>query len=94
MGNISQYRKGIEMNQSEIFSLIIRIVGLLLILSGINHIYNAFMELVGMIIRFNFNLSSLAAILNVVITILIGIWFLKGAPKLVAFSYPSKQIKE
>jgi hypothetical protein len=80
-------KKGKEMNASEIFSgifgLIIRCIGLALILMGINHIYRALIMVVQSI-----SITSLTPLLFGIPMLLLGIWFLRGAPQLMSFSYP------
>ncbi len=75
------------MNTSEIYSgifgLIIRCIGLVLILLGVNHIYRALIMVVQVI-----SLTSLTPLLFGIPILLLGIWFLRGAPQLISFSYP------
>jgi len=77
------------MNASEIFGLIIRIIGLILALSGINNIYQALI----MVVQLEF-MSSFTSLLFGIPTLVIGFWLLRGAPWLMSFSYPQHQIKE
>ena len=74
------------MNASEIFGIIIRCTGLALTLIGINHIYRAVILFVQVI-----TITSLISLLYGVPALLIGIWFLHGAPQLMSFSYPNVQ---
>jgi hypothetical protein len=76
------------MNASEIFGLIIRCAGLALSLLGIHDIYRAFIMLVQVI-----SMTSFAPLLFGVPALLLGIWFLRGAPRLMSFSYPQYKIK-
>jgi hypothetical protein len=71
------------MNASEIFGLIIRCIGLGLILMGINHIYRALIMLVQVI-----SITSFTPLLFGIPMLLLGAWFLRGAPQLMSFSYP------
>ena len=71
------------MNASEIFGLIIRSVGLALSLLGIHEVYRAIIMLVQGI-----SLTSFMPLLFGIPNLLIGIWFLRGAPWLMSFSYP------
>jgi len=71
------------MNTSEIFGLIIRCAGLVLSLLGINDIYRALIMLVQGI-----SMTSFMPFLFGIPCLLIGIWFLRGAPQLMSFSYP------
>jgi hypothetical protein len=74
------------MNASEIFGLIIRCAGLALTLIGIHDIYRAFIMLVQAI-----SMTSFMPILFGIPALLIGIWFLRGAPLLMSFSYPQNK---
>jgi len=71
------------MNASEIFGLIIRCFGLALTLIGIHEIYRAFIMLVQVI-----SMTSVMPLLFNIPALLIGVWFLRGAPQLMSFSYP------
>jgi hypothetical protein len=71
------------MNASEIFGLIIRCIGLLLSLLGIHQIYRALIILVQSI-----SMTCCTYLLFGIPALLIGIWFLRGAPWLMSFSYP------
>jgi len=79
------------MNASEIFpgifGLIIRCAGLSLTLLGINNIYRTLIMVVQVI-----SLRTFTPLLFGVPMLLLGIWFLRGAPQLTSFSYPN--IKE
>ena len=81
------------MNASEIFSgifgLIIRCAGLSLTLLGINDIYRTLIMLVQGI-----SMTSFIPLLFGIPCLLIGIWFLRGAPWLMSFSYPQNKIQE
>jgi hypothetical protein len=77
------------MNASEIFGLIIRCTGLALTLLGIHNAYRALIMVVQVI-----SMTSLIPLLFSVPNLLLGIWFLRGAPWLVSFSYPQHKIKE
>ena len=81
------------MNASEIFSgifgLIIRCNGLALSLLGIHNIYRALIIFVQTI-----SLTSLISLLFGIPILLLGIWFLRGAPQLMSFSYPQYKINE
>ena len=76
------------MNASEIFGLIIRCTGLALTLLGIHNVYRALIMLVQVL-----STSSFILLLFGVPSLLLGIWFLRGAPWLLSFSYPQDQIK-
>jgi hypothetical protein len=71
------------MNASEIFGVIIRCAGLALSLLGINDIYRALIMLVQVI-----SITSFMPVLFGIPCLLIGVWFLRGAPLLMPFSYP------
>jgi len=74
------------MNASEIFGLIIRCAGLVLSLLGIHDIYRAFIMLVQVI-----SMISFTPLLFGIPALLLGIWFLRGAPQLMSFSYPQNK---
>jgi hypothetical protein len=74
------------MNASEIFGLIIRCAGLALTLLGIHDIYRAFIMLVQVI-----SMISFTPLLFGIPALLLGIWFLRGAPQLMSFSYPQNK---
>ncbi|MHC4171811.1 MAG: hypothetical protein ACYTBX_07795 [Planctomycetota bacterium] len=76
------------MNASEIFGLIIRCTGLALTLLGIHNVYRALIMLVQAI-----SITSFMPLLFGVPDLLLGIWFLRGAPWLLSFSYLEDQIK-
>ncbi len=71
------------MNASEIFGLIIRCTGLALTLLGINDVYRALIMVVQAI-----SMISFMPLLFGIPCLLLGIWFLRGAPWLMSFSYP------
>jgi hypothetical protein len=71
---------------SGIFGLIIRCAGLSLTLLGINDIYRALIMLVQVI-----SVTSFMPVLFGIPCLLIGIWFLRGAPQLMSFSYPQNK---
>jgi len=75
------------MNISDIFGLIIRCTGLALTLRGIHDVYRAFIIFVQTI-----SLTPLTSLLFGIPILLLGGWFLRGAPQLMSFSYPN--IKE
>lgn len=81
-----QSKKGEEMSASEIFGLIIRCAGLALSLLGIHEVYRAFIMLVQVI-----SMISLGPMLFGVPALLLGAWFLRGAPQLMSFSYPQSK---
>ena len=74
---------------SEIFGLIIRITGLALAVSGTINIFQALIMMVQ-----NVSISSFMNLFFGVPALVIGIWFLRGAPWLLSFSYPQQKIKE
>jgi hypothetical protein len=74
------------MHASEIFGLIIRTIGLALSLLGIHDVYRAFIMLMQVI-----SLTSFGPLLFGVPALLIGFWFLRGAPQLMSFSYPQSK---
>ena len=67
----------------EIFGLIIRITGLALAVSKINDILQALIMMLGGIF-----IRSFVDLLFCIPVFLLGIWFLRGAPWLMSFSYP------
>jgi hypothetical protein len=71
------------MNASEIFGLIIRCTGLALSLLGIHEVYRALIMMVQVI-----SMISFMPVLFGIPALLLGIWFLRGAPWLISFSYP------
>jgi len=71
------------MNASEIFGLIIRCAGLALTLLGIHDVYRALIMVVQAI-----SMTSFIPLLFGIPALLLGIWFLRGAPWLLSFSYP------
>ena len=71
------------MNTSEIFGLIIRCAGLALTLLGIHEVYRALIMVVQ-----EFSGISFTPLLFGIPNLLLGIWFLRGAPWLMSFSYP------
>ena len=73
----------------EIFGLIVRITGLTLALSGINEIYQ---DVLGFVQDISFR--SYMELLFGIPALVIGIWFLRGAPWLMSFSYPPQKMKE
>lgn len=77
------------MNASEIFGLIIRCAGLALTLLGIHNVCRAFIMLVQVI-----SMTSFMSLLFGIPALLLGIWFLRGAPWLMSFSYPQYKTKE
>ena len=77
------------MNASEIFGIIIRCTGLALTLLGINDVYRALIMVVQAI-----SMISFMPLLFGIPALLLGIWFLCGAPWLMSFSYPQHKIKE
>jgi len=77
------------MNVSEILGLIIRSVGLALTLLAIHEIYRALIMLVQVI-----SMVSFMPLLFAIPAFLLGVWFLRGAPWLVSFSYPQHKIGE
>ena len=72
------------MNASEIFGLIIRCAGLALTLLGIHNVFRALIMMVQVI-----STTSFMPVLFGVPALLLGIWFLRGAPWLMSFSYPN-----
>ncbi len=87
-------KKGKEMNaseiiglMSEIFGLIIRITGLGLAVSGIIEIFRDLILMLGQI-----SFGSFVELLFGIPALVIGIWFLRGAPWLLSFSYPQQKI--
>ena len=77
------------MNASEIFGLIIRCTGLALTLLGMHDVYRALIMVVQAI-----SMTSFMPLLFGIPALLLGIWFLRGAPWLMSFSYPQHKIKE
>ena len=73
----------------EIFGLIIRVTGLALVVSGIINIFQDLIVMLGHI-----SIGSFIELLFGIPALLFGIWFLRGAPWLVSFSYPQHKIKE
>ena len=89
-------KKGKEMNTSEIlslipevFGLIIRVTGLGIAVSGIIEIFRNLIVMLG-----NISFGSFVELLFCIPALIIGIWFLRGAPWLLSFSYPQQKIKE
>jgi len=74
------------MNVSEIFGLIIRCTGLALTLLGIHEVYRALIMVVQVI-----SMRSFMPLLFGIPMLLIGVWFLHGAPQLISFSYPENK---
>ena len=72
------------MNASEIFGLVIRSTGLALSLLGIHEVYRALIMMVQVI-----SMTSFMPVLFGIPLLLLGIWFLRGAPWLMLFSYPN-----
>ena len=77
------------MNASEIFGIIIRCTGLALTLLGIHEVYRALIMAVQ-----DISMTSFIPLLFGIPNLLLGIWFLRGAPWLMSFSYPQHKIKE
>ena len=71
---------------SEIFGLIIRCAGLALTYIGIHQVSRAVIMFVQVI-----SLTSLISLLFGIPILLLGIWFLRGAPWLISFSYPQNK---
>ena len=73
------------MKQREIFELIVRVFGLYLVLMALKQLYLAALELI---------LPSSASVITMLVwgipALVIGIWFLKGAKKLVAWAFCEK----
>ena len=77
------------MNASDIFGIIIRIAGLGLTLLGIHEAYRALIMIAQVI-----SMTSFTPLLFSIPNLLLGIWFLRGAPQLISFSYPQYKTKE
>ena len=73
----------------EIFGLIVRITGLALAVTGIIEIFQDLIMMVG-----DISIRSFMDLLFSIPVLLLGIWFLRGAPWLLSFSYPQQKIKE
>lgn len=74
------------MKASEIFGIVIRVIGLIITLIGIYDIYRAFIMFVQVQ-----SIGSLSPLLFGVPSFLLGIWLLGGAPWLMLFSYPEQK---
>jgi hypothetical protein len=88
-------KKGKEMNASEIsgiipeiFGLIIRVTGLAIAVSGVINIFQGLIMMMG-----DISIRSFLELFFGVPALVIGIWFLRGAPWLLSFSYPQDKIK-
>ena len=77
------------MKPSEVFGIFIRCVGLVLALVGLNALYRAVIMLVQ-----NIAFVSFTPLVLGIPTLVLGVWFLRGAPWLVFFSYHQGQMKE
>ncbi|MGQ0637073.1 MAG: hypothetical protein ACT4QC_20885 [Planctomycetaceae bacterium] len=71
------------MNSRDVFGVVIRTVGLLLVLPGTFCVLYALLAIVG-----GGPPQIIALLLPGVPALLVGIWFLRGAAWLVAFAYP------
>jgi len=73
------------MKASEIFTLIVRVIGLTMALSELGKIARMIIFEWGLVPRF------LELLIKDIPTLLIGLWFLRGAPKLIKFAYPEEK---
>lgn len=76
-----------DMKAKEIFGIIVRVVGLLALVSGLGAAYAAF----GML---SFGRLLARALLYGIPYLLVSLYLLRGAPHLVRFSYPEEKSKE
>jgi hypothetical protein len=70
---------------SEVFGLVVRCIGLLLSFIGLSQLYRAPI----MVLQGAFD-NALVSLVSAVAVLLLGVWFLRGAPWLMSFSYPSE----
>jgi len=78
------------MKDSEIFSLVIRCTGLFLSLFALFRLYPlVFWVIPGVTLG-----NPAAAILWGIPSLALGLWLLRGAPRIVSFSYPAEKQKE
>lgn len=73
------------MKCSEIFGLVIRCIGVVLCFIGLSQLYGAAI----MMLQGAFA-NALVPLVSAVLVLVLGLWFLRGAPCLVSFSYPSE----
>jgi len=77
------------MKPYEVFGLFIRCVGLVLALAGLHGLYRAVIMLVQ-----NIAAISFMPLIFGIPTLVLGVWFLRGAAWLMLFSYRQGQMKE
>jgi hypothetical protein len=73
----------------EIFGLIVRVTGLGIAVTGIIEIFRDLIVMLGHI-----SFGSFIELLFGIPALVIGIWFLRGAPWLLSFSYPQQKTQE
>ena len=75
-----------DMKASEIFGVAVRVIGLIMSFVGIGQISVAVLYLVG-----GGPAGKILLLLCGVPFLIIGRWFLRGAPKLIKFAYPEEE---
>jgi hypothetical protein len=79
------------MKPSEAFGVVVRSVGLLILLPAI---WSLFWIALTCIVAHTAPNNIMALIINGILALFVGIWFLGGAPGLVSLAYPDKSERE
>jgi len=77
------------MKPPEVFGIFIRCLGLVMVCSGLSKLYQAVIMLVHNTIT-----GFLTQLLVSILALIIGVWFIRGAPWLISFSYRQDSMKE
>ncbi len=73
------------MKPSELFGVVVRSVGLLIVLPSLGLQFFALLDLVG-----GGPGNAVGILILSIPALLVGLWLLRGAPGIVAFAYPEK----
>ncbi len=77
------------MTGRDLFGVVVRVAGLVLVMYALWNLWFAFFQLVGMAGPKDFNLAWYFAF--GVPALVVGLYFLRGAPHLLRFSYPDRR---
>ncbi|MBN2128483.1 MAG: hypothetical protein JW741_03270 [Sedimentisphaerales bacterium] len=77
------------MNAADVFGVIVRTIGLLILLGALWQIALGLLALLG-----GGPYNTIALLLSGIPALLLGLWFLKGAKFLMAYAYPKEETNE